>query len=267
MVTRSQTIVDRLTVDSYEPEGRTKARLLLVHGAWVGGWIWSDGFADYLADAGYASYAPTLRGRYDSKPAEDLGKVSVMDFVDDVIAAARGVGAEVLLGESAGGLFVQKAAETLEPRAMVLMNPAPPFMVPANPALLVRQIRYLPDLVMGRGNQPSEADFKALILNNLPEPQASEFYQRICAESGRALREISLGRVRVDSSKVRCPVYMVVGHRDVILPLRVHRKTARIYRAEVAEYPTMSHHTFSEEGWEKVASELVAWLDSRIAPK
>lgn len=264
MARRSQTRVDGLSVDIYEPEEATKSRLVLVHGAWVGGWIWADGFADYLADAGYACYAPTLRGHYDSKPVGDLGRVSILDYVEDVVATARAFDADVLLGESAGGLIAQKVAEGYGPRALILMNSAPPFFVPASPKVTAAQIRYLPDLIFKRPNKPRLDDYKKLILNNVPEPEATEFYDKICAESGMALREMSLGKIKIDPSRIQCPVYVVIGHLDAILPAKVHRKIAQKYRADTAEYPAMSHHTFSEEGWEKVASELVAWLDMRL---
>jgi pimeloyl-ACP methyl ester carboxylesterase len=254
--------IDGLRVDVYESDGPTKGKLLLSHGLWVGGWIWED-FAKYLAARGYECYAPTWRGRYDSAAGDDVGKLTVENFVEDLLNAHREVGAQVIVGESAGGLFAMKAAEHLSPTelsGLVLMNPAPPFMVPVSPKVLWRQMKYLPDLLFGRPNLPSEKDYKALILNNVPEPEASEFYKRICADSGNALNQMSMGRIRVDARRIECPVYVVIGHLDVILPVKVHRRTAEMLGAEVAEYPNMSHHTFSEEGWEKVADELVAWL-------
>lgn len=266
MAKTNETRIADLAVDVYEPEGTpAKAKLLLQHGAWVGAWVWRDGFASYLADAGYLCYAPTLRGHYDSRPVDDLGKVSVLDYVKDALAVAQAVDADALIGESAGGLIVQKAAESYGPRGLVLMNSAPPFIVPASPKVTLAQIKYLPDLIFKRPNKPRLEDYKQLILNNVPDPQATEFYKRICADSGLALREMSMGRIKVDPAKITCPVLVIIGHLDVILPSKVHRKIARMYGADVAEYPAMSHHTFSEVGWEKVASELVTWLDDKLA--
>lgn len=266
MSKRSQTRVDGLKLDVYEPDdAATRGNVVLVHGAWVGGWIWAEGFADYLADAGYVCHAPTLRGHYDSKLVDALGQVSVLDYVEDIFTVARAVEADVLIGESAGGLIAQKAAESYGPRALVLMNSAPPFMVPASPKVTAAQIRYLPDLIFKRPNKPREVDYRKLILNNVPEPEATEFYRKICAESGLALREMSLGKIKIDPAKIQCPVYVVIGHLDVILPAKVHHKIAAFYGADVAEYPMMSHHTFSEQGWEKVAAELVEWLGSKLA--
>lgn len=268
MATRSETRIKQLKVDVYTPEDGAASRkspvIVLAHGLWVGGWIW-EGFASYLADHGYVCYVPTWRGHYDSRAVKDLGKVKVEDFAEDLRTVVDGIGADVVIGESSGGLFAMKAAENLpQLKALVLMNSAPPFMVPASPKVVLRQLKYLPDLLFGRSNKPKEADYKALILNNVEEPEASDFYRKICADSGTAIRQMSLGRVKVDTKKIACPVYVVIGHLDAILPLKVHRRVAEMFGAEVAEYPEMSHHTFSEEGWEKVADELLSWLADRV---
>lgn len=252
--------VDGLKVEVYEPDGPSKARLLFSHGAWVGGWIWET-FAPWFAENGYTAFVPTWRGRYDSRPNIDLGKVSVLDFVEDCLAVAAATSPDVLIGESAGGLIAQKAAESLKDlKALVLMNSAPPFMVPASPVVTIRQIKYLGDILLGRPNKPSFADYKALILNNVGDKESHEMYARICPESGTALREMSFGKIKVDPNKINCAVCVVVGHLDTILPLKVHRKIARLYGAELLEYPKMSHHTFSEQGWQEVASEVSGWI-------
>lgn len=259
MAKRSTTRINELTVSVFEPDGASKATILFSHGAWVGGWIWDD-FAAWFADHGYTCFCPTWRGHYDSKPVDDLGKVRFGEFVEDCLEVAREVNARVLIGESMGGLIALKTAESYAPNALVLMNPAPPFMPPFNPNLFVKQVKYLADLVYGRPNHPKEKDYRGLILNNLEAGEAAEFYKRTCAESGTALRELSLGKVKVDSNKITCPVTVIIGHLDAILSVKVHRKTARLLGADLVEYPSMSHHTFSERGWERVADDLAGWL-------
>ncbi len=256
--------IAELSVDVYEPDGDPKATLLFCHGAWVGGWIWEP-FAAHFASLGYLGYAPTWRGRYDSKKVPDLGRVSVYDFVEDALAVARAVGADVVVGESMGGLIAQKVAEASpDLKALVLMNSVPPFRVPASPALIKKQAKYLGDLVFKRPNMPKEEDYISLILNNVEEAEAKEFYKRICPESGRALMEQSLGKIKVDANRVKCPVYVIAGHLDAVNPAKVHAKVAQMYGAALAEYPALSHHAFLEEGWEQVASELASWLDDKL---
>lgn len=264
MPQHSKTKIAQLSVDVYSPAGDSeRGTLMFCHGAWVGGWVW-EGFASWFADQGYRCYVPTWRGRYDSRAVSDVGALSVFDFIEDALSVARNVNPDAVIGESMGGLIAQKVAEATDLRALVLMNSAPPFMIPASWKVMKRQFKYLGDLIGKKPNLPKEEDYKDLILNNVPEPEASEFYKKICPESGRALMELSLGKVRVDPSKVKCPVCVVIGHLDAIMSLKAHRKIATIYGAEVVEYPSMSHHTFSEVGWEKVAAELAFWLDEKV---
>ncbi|MEO7803695.1 MAG: alpha/beta hydrolase [Actinomycetota bacterium] len=254
--------IAELDVDVYNAGG-TKATLMFTHGAWVGGWVW-EGFAPWFADQGYACYCPTWRGHYDSKPVPDIGQVSMHDFVEDALAVARSINPDAVIGESMGGLIAQKVAESVSLKALVLMNSVPPFMVPASPRVLKSQFKYLGDLLGNKPNKPTYEDYKLLILNNVHEDDARKIYARICPDSGRAIKEMSLGKVKVDVNKVKSPVYVVAGHLDAILPIKVHRKMAKMYGAEIAEYPSMSHHTFSEEGWETVASELAVWLGDKL---
>lgn len=264
----SKTRIAELTVDVYEPQdGAPRGKLLFCHGAWVGGWIWEQ-FAAWFASQGYTCYAPTWRGHYDSRPVGDVGALSVYDYVEDALSVARSVAPDAVVGESMGGLIAQKVAESSDSlRALVLMNSVPPFRIPASWKVLRSQVRYLGDLIGRKPNLPQEADYKALILNNVPEPEASQFYARICPDAGRALLEMSLGKIKVDPNRVRCPVHVIVGHLDAVLPPKVHRKLATLYGADIVEYPAMSHHTFSEEGWETVAAELLLWLDEKLGAR
>jgi pimeloyl-ACP methyl ester carboxylesterase len=253
-----------LRIDTYTPEGGSKARLLFVHGAWVGGWIW-EGFAPAIADAGYVCDVVTLRGHYDSKPVDDIGKVSVHDYVQDVLDVTAETQPQGIVGESMGGLIALKACESYRAQALVLMNPAPPFMVPTSPDVLFAQIKYLPDLVLSRPNMPNFSDYKKLILNNVDDlEEVRSFYERICHDSGKALAEMSLGRIKIDPAKITTPVRLIVGHLDAVFPPKVHHRLGEMVQASIADYPEMSHHTFSEEGWETVAEELVKWLADRI---
>ncbi|MGH9194795.1 MAG: alpha/beta hydrolase, partial [Acidimicrobiia bacterium] len=223
-----------------------------------------EGFPAFFADSGYRSVVPTWRGHYDSKPVEDLGRLSVHDYVDDCSAVIRETGAQILIGESMGGLIAMKAAEIhRDVDALVVFNPAPPFRIPTSFRVMRSQIKYLPDLLFSRPNMPAEADYKELILNNVPEPEASNFYERICPDSGHAVLEMAWGRIKINPSLVRCPVLVVIGHLDAVVPLKAHQKTAQLLSAEVLDYPEKSHHSFSEEGWEEVGKKVLAWLDDK----
>ncbi len=92
------------------------ATYVLVHGAYQGGWIWQP-VATRLRAAGHTVYAPTLDGCAERQHQVRAGitvethakEVSGLLFYEDL----RDV---VLVGTSAGGMVIQKAAEQARDR-------------------------------------------------------------------------------------------------------------------------------------------------------
>jgi pimeloyl-ACP methyl ester carboxylesterase len=87
------------------------ATYLLVHGAYQGGWIWKP-VAERLRAAGHAVFAPTLDGCAErrralrpgitnSTHAEEVAQLMFYEDLHDV----------VLVGTSAGGMVISRAAE------------------------------------------------------------------------------------------------------------------------------------------------------------
>lgn len=263
-----KTSVQELRVDVWEPDaGSPKATLLLLHGLWVGGWAWKD-FAEYLAAAGYACHAPTYRGHYDSKPVPDVGALSNLDYVEDALTVCRAVEADVVIGHSGGGLIAQKVAEA-EPslKAGVFMNSAPPrgIFVKQSWPVIRAQLKYLGRLLRKQAVLPEEQDYTMLWTSNAPPERAADLYGQICADSGRAVLEVVLGKVRVDADRIRFPLYVVGTGKDPALGAKVQRRIARKYGATYAEYPDLGHHWFIEDGWVKAAADLKGWLDERCS--
>ncbi|MGH2705182.1 MAG: alpha/beta hydrolase [Actinomycetota bacterium] len=258
--------IAELPVATWEPSAPAKGSVLLLHGLWVGGWVWEP-FAELLAAAGFASHAPTMRGHYDSRPVADVGNLSYFDYVQDALAVSRALKPAAVVGHSGGGLTAQKLAEA-EPslRALVLMNSAPPRGIIVRPtwAILRAQFKYLTRILGKQPVLPEEDDYLQLFVNTGPEEVRRAFYQRICPDSGRALREILLGRVAVDAERVRCPVYVLGTGLDPTLGPKTQRKIARKYGARYVEHPDLGHHWFIQEGWERAASEVVTWLDDTL---
>jgi alpha-beta hydrolase superfamily lysophospholipase len=115
-----------LKILKVEPDRPSKdIPLLFVHGMWEGAWLWK-GYLDFFSSCGYTCYALNLRGHDGSKPATDIGKVSIHDYIADARTVAEELNNPVLIGHSMGGLLVQKLAELLEPPAIVAIAPAAP---------------------------------------------------------------------------------------------------------------------------------------------
>src|SRR5262249_14626027 len=92
------------------------ATYVLVHGAYQGGWIWKP-VAERLRAAGHVVFAPTLDGcaerRHALRPgitnsthADEIGQLMFYEDLRDV----------VLVGTSAGGMVISRAAETTADR-------------------------------------------------------------------------------------------------------------------------------------------------------
>ena len=99
--------------------------MLLVHGMHGGSWYLRS-WLYAAAHAGWDAWALNLRGHHGSRPVQDLGRVSVLDYVEDVHDCLRTLREAVVIGHSMGGLVAQKVAEGGRVRAAVSFKLSPP---------------------------------------------------------------------------------------------------------------------------------------------
>lgn len=225
--------------------------------------MWED-YQTRLAAAGYESHALDLRGHHRSRPVRDIGRLSVRDYVEDALEIARSLGNPIVIGHSMGGLVSQKVAEAGACRALVLIASAPPRWIPVvSRLLLMRQLKYMPQLLLHRPLLPDRADADVLMFNRTPVPDRDAQYARLVPDSGRAGLELSLGVIAVHAQRVTAPVLVVTGLDDQFVVPRVSRALARKYRATLKEFPSHGHHIITEPGWEKPCDEIIRWMDER----
>ena len=62
--------------------------------------------------------------------------------------------------------------------------------------------------------------------------------------------------------KLGCPAYAAVGGRDSVNPLATVRQTASKAGAELKIYDAMSHWLIGEPGWDGVAADVLAWVET-----
>ena len=91
-------------------EAATGLQFVLVHGSWHTGAGWRH-VSGHLTAAGHRVLAPILAGRGEGAATG----ISMMDMVDGLCAEVEGADLTdiVLVGHSAGGTVVAKAAERL----------------------------------------------------------------------------------------------------------------------------------------------------------
>ena len=254
--------IGELTLDHAPARGGTRAYpLLLVHGMNGGSW-YLENYLKAAATAGWDAWAVNLRGHWGSRPVPDLGRVSVLDYVEDVRDCLRALGPAVVLGHSMGGLVAQKIAEEGAVTAAVFLASAPPRgILVLRWGVLSRMWRYAPAILGSRPFQPRPEDAAALIANGLSRETQERLYPRLVPESGLAARELALGSVNVDARRVRCPTLVVGAERDAITPAAVQRKIAAKYGAAYLEAAGHAHMLMLEEGWESPFKAILAWLD------
>ena len=252
-----------------EGEGeRRPSPLVLLHG------YWSDHdfmptYLRFFSEAGFDCYIASRRGRRGVPPEHARG-LRVQDYVEDTLRVLDAVDGEaVVLGWSLGGLLAQKVAEAGRCLAAVLVASAAPADVRVFPPLaaLPTYLRHLPELVLGRPFLPSYGSAQRTLLNRVPQADRRRLYEMMGPDSGIVGREVAVTGVRVDASRVHCPVLCLVGTDDNITPARSVRRIAKKYGADLREYPGHGHWLPEEPGWEAIAGDILSWLETHVLPR
>ena len=259
---RRESIGD-LVLDHLPPD-RPPDRLpiLFVHGLWAGAWMW-ERWLPVAAARGWDAWALELRGRGGSRPVSDLGKVRIADFVTDVRDALRHLGDAVLVGHSMGGLVAQAvAAEDPHVRAAAFLCSVPPGDIRAlTGPVLRRSLRYLPSMATGGRIAQRRSDADVLTMNRMTASERDVTFPRCIADSGTVAREIALGRVSVDATRVTCPVLVGGATEDRISSPAIHPKLVARYAAESMVFPGRGHLITLEEGSEDRAHAVLDWAE------
>ena len=263
--------IDGLTLDVAMPARVAQPPMLMVHGIMGGAWYFAK-WLQLFSARGHPAYALNLRGHHGSRPVENFGQVSVMDYVADVRDAASGIrerhpGAPlILVGHSMGGLVAQKAAETVSPAAVILLSSVPPRGIPLlSWPLFRRELKHVPEMLASKAVIANPRDAADLFLNRVDPAEVASFVPLWTPASGRAGREITFGRIAVDGERVTCPVVVVAGADDVAIPPRIQRKVARKYGAPFRVYERNAHFLIWEAGWDRIAADVATWLDQALS--
>lgn len=252
--------VNGVTALHAAPARKTGPSIVLVHGIFVDGSIWTD-WLEYFAARGFDAYAVHLRGRAGSRPGTDVGRASIDDFIDDVRTVMKQVGARVIIGHSMGGLIAQQLAARGDVDAAVLITPAPPRGISVvTPRLAMKQLKYLPTLLRSKVLHPGREDLRELVMNRLPGEMQDDVLDRMLPDSGRASRDMSITGVPVDAARVRCPLLVIASQDDLFIPPRIVERIAKRYGTNVVTAERHGHLVVIEPGWESIADRVQHWI-------
>jgi len=214
--------------------------IFMIHGMWGGPWYWEK-YRGVFESQGYRCVATTLpyhdmdpRGTPDPR----LGTASLLDYA----------------------------------KALVLLSPAPPAGIFVLRPSVIRSF-WSVQTKWAFWRKPMRQTFGEAVysmLHLLLEAEQRQAYASFVYESGRAACEIGYwfldpnSASRVDESALTCPMLVVAGAEDRIVPAPVARRIAKKYEAvsTYKEFDNHAHWVVAEPGWQEVAGYVGNWLRS-----
>jgi pimeloyl-ACP methyl ester carboxylesterase len=252
--------------------------IVMIHGMWGSGWYWEN-FKDFFESKGYRCVIPTLRFHDmdpNAVPDPRLGTTSLLDYAEDLEKLIRELQVRpILMGHSMGGLLAQILGSRGLAKALVLLTPASPRGIIALKPSVIKS--FWSGLTRwGFWRKPFRQTFDEAVysmLNQMPSESWKSIYDQFVYESGRAAFEIgfwlfdSKGAARVDESKVTCPVLIIAGEKDRIVPVSITRKVAEKYKrvSTYKEFSDHSHWVIGEPGWQEIAEYIKEWLHQALS--
>ena len=252
--------------------------IVLVHGFWVTPRSWEHWIERYEA-RGFRVIAPAYPGfevevealNADPSPIE---AVTVPQIVESIEGVVRGLDSPpILMGHSAGGVFVQILLDHGLGAAGVAINSAPTEGVKAVP---LSQVKATFPVLRNPANRHRAVGFTPeqwhyAFTNTLSEEESLALYERYHIPAsgqifwGSALANIHPGK---DDSYVdyhnddRAPLLFISGSEDHLMPPRLQQSNAKHYQSEtVTEVREFEgpHLLPAAPGWEEVADHALTW--------
>jgi pimeloyl-ACP methyl ester carboxylesterase len=253
--------------------------IVLIHGFWVTPRSWENWIAHYERK-GFRVLAPAYPGleaevealNVDPSPIVALTVPGILDHLVSVVDALEKP--PILIGHSAGGVFVQLLLDRGYGAVGVAINSAPTEGVPVVP---LSQIKSTWAVLRNPANRHKAVGFT-------PEQWHYAFTNTFTEEESRALQEryaipaaggifwdnilanIKPGKqeTAVDyHNDARAPLLFISGSEDHLMPPSVQRSNAKHYKSdtvtEVKEFDGFAHLLPAQSGWEGVADYALSW--------
>lgn len=259
--------------------------IVLIHGFWVTPRSWEHWITHYEAK-GYRVIAPAYPGfdvevealNRDPSPIETVTVPQIIDRLESIISELDAP--PILMGHSAGGVFVQVLLDHGYGAAGVAINSAPTEGVAVVP---FTQLRSTFPVLKNPANRHKAVGFTPeqwhyAFTNTFSEAESRRLYDRYhVPASGGIFWESVLANFTPghQSSWVnyqnteRAPLLFISGAEDHLMPPSVQRSNAKHYNphviTDVKEFPGRAHLLPAQPGWEEVADYALDWATKHVA--
>lgn len=223
-------------------------RLVLLHGAACGPWVWAEGFAQRLAEAGHPCLAMPLHGE------------TLSDRVSAVRAALED-GPAILVGHSLGALIAQRLLDHPRVRGAALLAPVPPeglwwsnaHLAASDPVLWGEVSR-----IAGPG-APSPAVLRGLFGPGMDPDAALRHAARLGNESPTAMMEAQMPQPVTPGWVHGRPVMVLGAAHDRLIPRDAVERCAAWHGTSARFLEEAGHLLMLDVGWEDAADRIAAW--------
>jgi len=257
----------------------TPDTIVLVHGFWLTPRSWEHWIPHYEAK-GYRVLAPAYPGfevevealNADPTPIEEVTVPAIIEHLASVIRPIDPP--PILIGHSAGGVFVQILMDHGYGAVGVAINSAPTEGVAVYP--LSQAKASFPVLKNPANRHKAVAlnhdQWHYTFTNTFSDEESRALYERYAIPaSGRIFWDSALATIQPGRQDTwvdyhndnRAPLLFISGGEDHLMPPSVQRSNAKHYKSrtvtEVKEYPGRPHLMPAQPGWEEIADYALEW--------
>lgn len=240
--------------------------LLFVHGASCDARVWRQGFQQYFEKQGWKCESMHLPGHGGEVLDPNLHDLGLDDYAEAIHQLTSSMSVPpVIIGHSMGGYLAQRhVLEGRKSAGIVLLASVPPqgmawemlhFMM-HHPMLALRM-----EVTPGVGGLEDRLvrAREMLMTQNTPNEIVAMVADILQPESARALRD--MGLYTLPQKKISVPIMVAVGDKDQLIRAESGDAMAQDYGVKAYHYPHMAHMLQMEQGWDKLAFDVLQFLE------